>query len=473
MIHTPNSRKRLSRVSRFFLVILMTVAPLLIAETAYAQFFGTGIGTTYMDGISSGFTNMTSGQDGTACDNASSDTPDVVYGSFICPDYNTHVGLTIPSKMNGLNAKSDYYCNDNTHTFSSSDFTFTTGNMSLNPFGCFGTTHQGYKTLEFDVPCNGTPSCDNGATTGCEVVVTMGTPPSGGWGSKWGCTYDPPSNYCLASDIRNAAGSFTLDSSGTSGALDIRFDWSLTTPPVPSSFDHWDIYFPGDKSGAHETMSTANTVDGSPNTYFEEWTGVTAHTPLNALIQAPDIGSHLGCQLLISLSSNPINKTPTDTSTGGTGDTSGSGGPNCGFSLNPFHYLKCLFEPTDTMQRWNSFASTAQSHPPISVIVGGYSFVTSTFSAFTAGPQGTANCATTGVSCPLVEGGVGGTFADPTGINSGAHRMDIVGAAGDDVQNNTWGHATYVMLEYAFVLGTFIGIWRMVSASFGGKGSAD
>lgn len=218
---------------------------------------------------------------------------------------------------------------------------------------------------------------------------------------------------------------------------------------------------------------TGSTVDGSPNVYFHEWTGVTAPTAMTATITAPDISGNLGCTVTINLSNNKISQTPPDTTTGATGDATNSSNGNCGFSLNPFHYLKCLFEPTDTMQRWHDFANTAQTHPPISVIVGGYSFVTSTFSAFTSNIQGTTTCATQGVTCPTVNGNEAGTFEDPTGINAGAHRTDIIAAAGDDVQNTTWGGATYKMLEYMFVLGTFIGIWRMVSHSFGGKGSAD
>jgi hypothetical protein len=303
--------------------------------------------------------------------------------------------------------------------------------------------------------------------SGACLETTTGSGPL----ASWGVAIPPCAgniHYCDSTSFQSAAGSF-VNPSGTSGSLSIRFTWTVT---LPSGFTGWDVKFPADGTGFDQSFTkVGGSVDGQPNVEYYQWDGVTAHTPLTALITAPDIGSNLGCSITVTLSGNQISQIAPDTSTGAVGDTQTSDNPNCGFSLNPFHYLKCLFEPTDTAQEWNTFSTTAESHPPISTITSGYSYVTSTFGAFNNGFQGTTNCSTQGITCPL-EDGTGTTFQDPTGINSGEHQVDFLETASQLVQTHTWSIAMYDIIKGFIALGGFLACWNMVAASFGGKGSA-
>lgn len=441
MNYTPNLRKRLSRV---FVVIAMAMSPVLFFTTsAYA------LPDTWSSGI-------------------------VVSADTIATTSSITFTVT----------------NSGSHNYAlweiQSNMTLASNNCGL----CVGSI--GYTAGQVvTITVNGSPLLAPGfAVTGIVLMEGCGTVaayyPSSMSGLAAGqavCGGTPsvatnsgsPTPYCSSSSFISPAGSWVLDSgSTTSGTVSVRFGWIIAPPSAG-----WTVEYPGDGSGMIQNMGVGSTVDGSPNTYYGSWSGVTAHTPLTATIIAPTISGVPGCQVTFTLSTNQITSTPPVPPDTGS-DTQTSTNTNCGFSLNPFHYLKCLFEPSHSLQQWSDLKTTAQSRPPMSIIIGGITYVSDAYSFFN-GANASGGVCVTGGDC------LGGNasnvpFEDPTfngaqdtdASNNGsqaAHRLDLITSMGNLVQNNGWGAAGYWIISAGIWIYGLLQIWERIASSFGSKSS--
>lgn len=164
-----------------------------------------------------------------------------------------------------------------------------------------------------------------------------------------------------------------------------------------------------------------------------------------------------------------------DTSTEDTGnDTQTSSNGNCGFSLNPFHYLKCLFEPSHSLQQWNDLKTTASTHVPFSLVLAADPYISAVFTR--AGD--TNGCDVGSNNCPQIFDSptvsmVGGSSCaydgQDTQVCADGNHVDILGAAANQMQHTTWGQILYGMLRAIIIVGALFTAWTRVSASLGGK----
>jgi len=151
---------------------------------------------------------------------------------------------------------------------------------------------------------------------------------------------------------------------------------------------------------------------------------------------------------------------------GGEDSSPPSSSSSCGFSLNPLHYIKCLFWPSSgVMTQWSARVDSLKSHPPINVVVAGVQVVSDTLTVLQCPAPDPAHpnniCA--GISTSTAGYSA---FCD----QSGTHCADLLQSAGQSMQTTTGGRVIYTMLETAVWVGFAFLVWRRISASVGGKG---
>lgn len=326
-----------------------------------------------------------------------------------------------------------------------------------------------YDNATYTLACGGSSSTD-----GVALTLKIGGVYNSCYSTEvHGCDFTgltPPSSVCGTS-------TYTVAGSYASGVLAVRVTLEGSTA-FPSGSLRIDAPDPGgDPTGtATMTITSAETVDGFPNTYYHSLP-VTSISPLTARLTVLRSDATIVCHIAaIPLSTNAISANPQDT----TGiDTTPPSGSNCGFSLNPLHYLKCLFWPSSSFQQWNDLKTTAETHPPLSIAIGGITFVTGALSPDDKTVNGcdpnTRDYGTTSLGvgdCTHAASQFSTDGLTNTGGSSSVVSFDFLVQADYFMQNNVWGEAVYGLCSAAIGFAFFWKIWNMISASFGGKGSA-
>lgn len=308
------------------------------------------------------------------------------------------------------------------------------------------------------------------AGSSCDVITGGSEAFSGADASQelapitWGTlTPPPPVPWCSSSDYNDAKASWIATSTPQ---FHVRFHWS--NPILPSA--GWTVVAPdpGTSTGSIGTVRTSDTVDGFPN-YYEGFFTLTSLSTMTARIYVGADGSgHPGCYISLTVSGSPLDGTPGLGDTGN--DTQTSTNTNCGFSLNPFHYLKCLFEPSSSLQQWSDLENTAKTHPPISLIVGGISYISTGVSAFgdTTGHPGCGSGGSVPDCAAFVGPGVGSSTNGSADLIQAACN-EMTGCTSDHATGTPWGEAIYYLLEAAIGGFFLFRIWALIAASFGTK----
>lgn len=286
--------------------------------------------------------------------------------------------------------------------------------------------------------------------------------------------FSAASTACTTTSFTSVSGSY----SGTT--LAVRFGYAPSSKPSGG----WNVIAPdpGNNNGTPTGVVGLNaTVDGAANTYYASFTLSTAPSTMTARIWANDASdAYQNCYVSLTLSSNAISSTPPVTGQTGGNDTGtdNTQATNCGLSLNPAHWIKCLFWPETSFQQWNSLQSTAKTHVPTSLVIGGIGYVSTTEQVF-------QNNSTTGNACdngdyaascdnvPAFDGpAVCNASEAQTGITNPdcySARLNLITSAGDVIQNHAWGNILYGMMSIGVAVTGFMLCWRLVSASIGGK----
>lgn len=367
-----------------------------------------------------------------------------------------------------------------------------TGNVS---FGFSQTGCSGFCTYAIQVFCgtvatsnmvasgsgqlfNGTPTASWAANAKCNTVsdITVelwGRRSDGTFGgfniSNAGTSPDSVVNGVVASLCTSGTYSVSGSYSGTTFAVRAIIPANGTFPAGGFRVDAPD---PGsDPTGtATMTIASTDTVDGYANTYYHSITLSTLST-LTARVSAKSSTGNTICYLSITLATNGVSSTPPpDTSGSGSGDTGdANGGSSCGFSLNPIHYLICLFEPsTSQLQGWSGKISDIESKPPVNIFTAGVAYVYDGANAIvcsvnnSCGPGGPQN------------GQYPDAFQAPTPCGNSlcgdsSNKVDLLAAAGNDVSSTTWGQVYYHICEVG-IWGVFLLVaYRTIGAAVGGK----
>lgn len=269
--------------------------------------------------------------------------------------------------------------------------------------------------------------------TGPDDVATLSTGP-------------PPTPYCTQSTFTDAAAGLV------GGTLSVRwhFRTSGVLPPT------WSVYAGSShaSAGLVGTLSRpADAVEGSPGYIAGNFTGVTG-SPTVVFVSAPMVGTAPGCSTA-DLTPRSTGVAPGGSSYGAISRGGGgvAAGEDCGF--NPVCYLASLFVPSDgTIGSWSTLVASAQARPPISIAVGGVTFLRTAFDAIGQG----SGCASVGhASCHYGFQVMG----------SSTYAFDPLTKAGDFMQGA--GSGLFVLLQAAiWVTGLFY-VWHMVGRSFGAR----
>lgn len=254
---------------------------------------------------------------------------------------------------------------------------------------------------------------------------------------------------------------YTASGSYSGTTLAVRLQ-GVTTVPAGG----WQVVGPdpgtNSPSTVTYTMGASNAVDGSAQTYYGSGT-LSTDAAMTARVIALDSTGGPTCYLSLTLSSNAIGQAATADNNPGTSADAGDGS-SCGFSLNPIHYLICLFyPPASATTQWQSRINTLKTEPPLNIMVGGSQLLTDVY--------GSANCnydSTTVGNCP---GSNIPEFQGPDGAggaNANAH-ADLVSAASNIVATNVWANVLYRLITISLWVGWIFWAWQRISASFGGK----
>lgn len=444
-----------NRLSRLFVILCFFLPFLFIGQAAFAS------GPIYAQSLNSvlnyqgwGANSITSTSAGYCGDTNTYATP-MQCNSASGQQGNLFWNETIPSAYLGMRWWFWIRCTDGTIGGS---YASSTGQVlnSTSPWDgstsfCYSPTgaHGFVDGFEIDAQITG-------GTKYC--VLTSGNAPAAGWGNPSGATCAAPVAWCQNSNFVNATGSWD------GSALAVRFGWNGAALPH-NGVSSWSVVAPdpGTSTGATFSMSFANVVDGAPGIYYGR-TSLATLSSMTARIYAPtDNGGNPGCYISVALSSVPISQTPTTTSAGDNSQPS-----SCSFYDLPC-WIQKLFFPTHALDDWRTLKDTAQSHAPISLVVSGTDFIYNTFQVLhtdSAAPDGANDCVTAFHACADI------STQDPTGINTDAHTFKPLSGATAAVQT-TWGQVYYALAKISIYASAFFVIWKMVTRSFGGKGSAE
>lgn len=270
-------------------------------------------------------------------------------------------------------------------------------------------------------------------------------------------TSAPLTAKCATTDFTNFAVASVAQSGGTY-QVQVRFSWTLAGFKPGT----WSVFYPdpGNNNGtATQTLTAANLVDGTTVNYYGAWSSSTSPSSLRVYAVPPS--GFAGCDVetttILASGLNPAVG----------GGPAGDGSTGCGFSLNVLHDFECAFtwafDDPSISDQWSSFSSTVSSHPPVSVVVGGVSFVRSTVGnatgnvtpslavTLTGGSPGDQNCHVN--SCPTGQGGNIDLGAEFTSL---ASTTPLVGYLRAVVEAGIWVSLLFIC-------------WRRTTAAFGAK----
>jgi hypothetical protein len=148
--------------------------------------------------------------------------------------------------------------------------------------------------------------------------------------------------------------------------------------------------------------------------------------------------------------------------------------PNTGSDCGAWYHLKChfmaalsaMFKPTAALDQWHTLASTASSHPPISLLLTGFTWLSDAWSAIAHPPGGCMAPSTETLCLPWA-----GQFQGPgtTSLGGSTGTVDLLRQAGNVMQGTSWGSDLWELLRVSIWAGALWRMYGMLRSSFGGK----
>lgn len=129
--------------------------------------------------------------------------------------------------------------------------------------------------------------------------------------------------------------------------------------------------------------------------------------------------------------------------------------------------VKWAFYPTQSLQQWSSIKTNAETHVPVSLIIGGSAWISTGVSTLQA-----PNCNAVGVPVGACATAIHAPHSADRS-DASAPSIDVLDSAGDLMQDNTIGHLVYDVVQVGIYGACLFSLWKTTSASFGGKGAAE